>query len=78
MNTEEQAKNLHCPIGGERNQGNCVASQCAMWRWGTKGSLDGIALTRVGDYIIPGWTVHEPEKPRGYCGLAGRPVAVQS
>lgn len=77
--TEEEAKNMWCPMyrqpvsGSRSNRGfggpfsgdepRCVGSMCMMWRWHTKLKHDG---SKFDTYItIPGNT--------GYCGLAGKP-----
>lgn len=52
----------------------CLANECAMWRWGTTGS-EANQYRKIGDEMIP-VGVFDPEQPKGYCGLAGRPEVV--
>lgn len=76
--TEEEAKAKWCPMvrfhatltddmTPNRNVKSgdvslCLASHCAMWRWGDAGAHN--PLTNIWERL-----------PRGYCGLAGQPVA---
>jgi hypothetical protein len=56
--TEKEAKTKWCPmlrIGPARENWTCLASDCAMWRWGD----------RIFDHANRRWI------GRGYCGLAG-------
>lgn len=55
-------------------RGNCIANQCAMWRWGTTVTVrmresvpDG-----AGGFKLKDVAQQVPEK--GYCGLAGEPA----
>jgi hypothetical protein len=50
----------------------CIASQCAMWRWGLyetrSGDTNGAPFTKRERGVV------EPARPTaGFCGLAGRP-----
>ena len=65
MNTEKQARTKWCPLTviTESNPGNhCIGSDCMLWRW------------EVALFDGPDSYVSEPG-PRGFCGLAGKPVA---
>ena len=85
MHTEDQAKELWCPLArlvvGHHETGRmsppcnvtrvsnesqpalhpCIASDCAMWRWGLE----------VGTTEPSGITVGVQSKTQGFCGLAG-------
>lgn len=74
MHTEEQAQDLWCPLvrsyelqgahGGTDGWCNCIASKCAMWRWGRWQHAD----ERVSPTEVKCGRVR-----LGYCGLAGKP-----
>lgn len=55
----------------------CIASDCAMWRWGEKRNPNWKPNTNFmsgvehPDEIEP---THIVDTKRGYCGLAGRPT----
>ena len=75
---EEQAKIKRCPqmieitahydYQGTVSYGyvNCIASECMMWRWISKGSI-----TIKGDLNKKNIT-GSSEPAKGYCGLAGK------
>ena len=52
---------------------NCIASQCAMWRWVAE--HDGsFHLTMTGpDLTVQSRIPNFKRSDRGYCGLAGKP-----
>lgn len=45
---------------------NCIADQCAMWRWATNGNYEH-------DCAVTGTDLGKTVTPSGYCGLAGKP-----
>lgn len=73
MHTEAEASKLQCAIN-QKAWTTCIASKCAMWRWGWKPNPDyhptemfnGLIQNRVEPYVA--------DTERGYCGLAGRPL----
>lgn len=80
LTSEAKAKTKWCPMVRSRvNDGagnctaiirtpdncNCVASQCAMWRWYTPDYTKGPFFPPDDDYGADRY---------GYCGLAGIPV----
>jgi hypothetical protein len=67
--------------GGWPAGSNCVADQCAMWRWGetkreTKEQVIEVRIARLNGVTTEKRVEQVPvEVPhRGYCGLAGEPV----
>lgn len=72
--TAEEAKTKICPQYGINN---CVASDCAAWRWVLKlhhGTGMEFDMEGRPTWQHSGKTVTEPPATaRGFCGLAGRP-----
>ena len=72
MHTPEEARDLRCPVAGDR----CIADKCAMWRWGEFNSATKEEVVSAQDlgpgYKRVAWTTVKALS-RGYCGLAGRP-----
>lgn len=73
MHTEDEAKELWCPLTGRDPQmmdslhssERCIASKCAAWRWVVSDKTDReMALAAGHGSGAPG---------RGYCGLSGKP-----
>lgn len=68
--TVEQAKELWCPMARHHDTiepADCIASQCAMWRWQPE-------PPDLSTYPDPPRNPHKPQQPtHGYCGLAGKP-----
>jgi len=78
MHTEDDARKLWCPMARKTNAANrplavglslemagvgCIASDCAMWRWGQ----DDAAFNERAHG-------REAVSEFGYCGLAGNPT----
>lgn len=71
LKTELEAKDGICPVMSCREAGMrgakdnpvvlCQGTPCMAWRWGANNSPSDLA-----------WRGKPGDKPRGYCGLAGK------
>lgn len=56
-------------------RGNCIADQCAMWRWVPSTTMHKERRMHESDGRCFMQTMDVPDAPtHGYCGLAGSPV----
>ncbi len=64
--TEEEAQSIVCPL---RDFGQCLHTRCMAWRWEDAG--------RDASKLPDSYLSSDLDDPRGYCGLAGTPVALR-